>query len=211
MPKIAFAVVLLGMFCIFTTCEPATAQQPGCRFLLDSCDGPNSSRADDTATCNNSKDDKAIAACSRLIKRGPRNDVGLGLGQRLMAINYYARGLAYKARGDYYRAIADYDQAIRLDPKDPDYYYVRGNAYLAKGDPDRAIADYDQAIKMPSFAIAAFPYAQAYNNRGAAYSNKGDYHRAIANYDQAIELDPSFTVARQNRERAQARLAPGRL
>ena len=100
--------------------------------------------ADDRDTCDNGKGDDAIAACSRLIGRNPK-DTG----------TYNNRGLAYYRKGDHDRAIIDYDQAITLDPKYALAYSNRGLAYTDKGDYDRAIADHVQAVKLdPSLAIA---------------------------------------------------------
>jgi len=61
--------------------------------------------ADDTSTCDNGTGDQAITACSRLIKRNPKD-----------AAAFNNRGIAYKAKGDLDRAIADLNEAIRLSP-----------------------------------------------------------------------------------------------
>jgi tetratricopeptide (TPR) repeat protein len=152
------------------------------------------------------------------------------------AVAYGNRGHAYRAKRDYDRAILDYDQAIRLDPKLAHAWNGRGVSYRRKGDSDRAVADYDQAIRVnPANAVfydnrgyvystkgdydhafADFDqairldpnYARAWNHRGFAFAGKGDYVRAIADYDQALRLDQNLAIARQNRERAQAALAP---
>jgi tetratricopeptide (TPR) repeat protein len=150
-----------------------------------------SASADDSA-CNNALyrtlSDEAIAACSRLIARNPRN-----------AVAYSNRGVAYNVRGDNDRAIADYDQAIRLNPSYAAAYSNRCNAYKDKGDYEQAIADCDRAIRLdPSFA-------NAYITRGETYEAKHDLDLAIADFDRALRLDPSV-AAQRGRRRVQALL-----
>ncbi|WP_421611240.1 tetratricopeptide repeat protein [Bradyrhizobium ottawaense] len=50
--------------------------------------------------------------------------------------------------------MADDGEAIRLDPKVPEYFDNRGLTYAAMKEYDKAIADYDQALRLaprPSF------------------------------------------------------------
>jgi tetratricopeptide (TPR) repeat protein len=197
-----------------------------------------SAAADDRDTCGDwLKGEETVVACTRLIKRNPKD-----------ADAYFKRGMYYAVGGngdnagnghDYDRAIADFDQAIRLDPTKTEYYAARGDAYGNKGDDGRAVADYDQVLKLkPDDAVtyakrgdvysdrmdydrALADYDQAiridpgesyYIGRGDIYSRKGDLARAIADYDRAIAtdaLDPDHTIARQRREQAQAALAGG--
>jgi Tfp pilus assembly protein PilF len=142
-----------------------------------------SAAADDRQTCDRSRGEEAIAACSRLINLNPDD-----------AHAYTGRGNAYLAKADYDRAIVDFDQAIKLDPKFALSYYDRGVAYSRKADYDRAIADFDQAI------LLAPKFSPAYNGRGGAYSvGKHDYDRAIADFDRAIQLNPKSAVVYRNR------------
>src|SRR5229473_1783812 len=82
----------------------------------------------------NGSPDRAIIACSQVIKADPR-----------AAWAYFKRGNAYQVKGELDRAIADYGEAIVLvDPKDAAAgaaHFNRGNSYQAKGELDRAIAD----------------------------------------------------------------------
>ena len=147
-------------------------------------------KANDADACkNNSNDtaDKAIAACTRLLKLNPKNDVA-----------FNNRGLVYNNKGDYDRAIADYSEAIRLNPKFANPFNNRGAAYNKKGDYDRAIADTTEAIRLnPKFV-------NPLRHRGYAYSQKGDYDRAIADYSEAIRLDPNDADSRKSLEQARA-------
>jgi tetratricopeptide (TPR) repeat protein len=138
--------------------------------------------AEDSDTCFKSTGDEAIAACTRQIKRNPKD-----------ATAYYNRGVEYDEKKDYDRAIADYDQAIRINPDYAYAYNNRGKAYNEKGDYDRAITDFNQAIRIdPKLALS-------YNNRGNAYKDKGDHDRAIADYNQAIQIDPKYANAYNGR------------
>lgn len=195
-----------------------------------------SAAADDRDVCGDwLKGEETVAACSRLIKRNPKD-----------ADAYFRRGMYYAVGGDsgradaghdYDRAIADFDQAIRLDANRAEYYAARGDAHSDKGDDDRAIADYGAVLRLSpddaatfakrgeiysdrmDYARALADYDQAvridpeesyYIGRGDIYAREGDHARAIADYDRAIATgaaDPDHTIARQHREHAQAALA----
>jgi tetratricopeptide (TPR) repeat protein len=138
--------------------------------------------ADDHQACRGLNRDEALAACSRLIARSPKD-----------ADAYNNRGLAHSARGEYDRGIADFDRAIQLDPRLAAAYNNRANAYRSKGDYDRAIADYSRAMRLdPKNAVA-------YDGRGNALNRKGQYDRAISDFDQAMHLDPKDAVAYDGR------------
>jgi tetratricopeptide (TPR) repeat protein len=100
--------------------------------------------ADDQATCRAAVAEKAIPACSRLLKRNPKD-----------AMLFYFPGMAYHSVGsidgnkdDYDSAIADFNEAIRLNPNFALAFKERGYAYYLKEDHDRAIADYSEAIRL---------------------------------------------------------------
>jgi tetratricopeptide (TPR) repeat protein len=137
-----------------------------------------SAAADDLETCGRRQDEKAVAACSRLINQNPRD-----------AATFYNRGHAYDNKGEIDRAISDYSEAIRLDQKWAGAYNDRGFAYLGKGEFDRAIADFDAYIRLDQ------KWAGAYNGRCIAYSGKGEYDRAVADCGEAIRLDPKLVAA----------------
>jgi len=42
----------------------------------------------------------------------------------------------------------------------------------------------------------------AYYGRGYAYNEVKEYQKAFADYDRAIQLDPNYTLAKNNREEA---------
>jgi len=137
-------------------------------------------RRDAQACVSLSDLDQAIAACTRIIERGPARVRATALNQR---------GRALTQKRDYDAAIRDFDEAIRLEGRDGALYNNRGWVYLTKEQYDLAIRDYDEAIRLnPGFA-------PAHANRGWAYANKGDVDRALADVDDALKLDPRFVDA----------------
>ena len=152
-----------------------------------------------------------IEACSKLIKRAPRDAIlydnrGNGYARKddfdsaiadfseaiRLSPNHglhISRGAAYLAHGDYDLAIADLDEAIRLKPGNAFAHYGRGAAYRARRDYDRAIADYNEAIRLnPN-------HAASYSSRGYAYAGKGDHDRAIIDLNKALKLKPDLSGA----------------
>src|SRR5262249_41673460 len=125
----------------------------------------------DADECAKARGDDAIATCSRLLTRDPKN-----------ASAYVNRGKAYKDHGyknndEYERAIANYDQAMRRDPNEAEADRERGSSYEMKRDSDRTIADSGEAVRHNP------KDARAYKSRGNVYRSKGDFDRAIADYD----------------------------
>jgi tetratricopeptide (TPR) repeat protein len=207
-----------------TSTEPRENRQRAQAALASSASPPGA--ADEYDACGKAEGDNAIAACSHLIQRDPKNAAAYTNRGRAYsakndddravadynqairlepknAVAYSARGLTYTRRWvfrhemrDFDRAIADHDQAIKLDPKDANAYSSRGLTYYAKADYDHAIADYDQAIRLNP------KDAVTYNSRGLVYHAKADYAHAIADFDQALNLNPALTIARENRARA---------
>jgi tetratricopeptide (TPR) repeat protein len=156
--------------------------------LLTLSAATGSAAADDREVCHTPLGGgEAIAACSRLIERNPKD-----------ADAYRHRGGAYsvkgiidrgdQARADYTQAIADYSRAIDLDPKSADAYAARAAVFGKTFNLVRAIADYGQVIKLNP------KNPNAYIDRGVSYSLQNDYDRAIADLDQAIRLDPQGTA-----------------
>jgi tetratricopeptide (TPR) repeat protein len=137
---------------------------------------------EDADTCRKGAGDDAIAACTRMLKRDPKEPV-----------LYVYRGSAYAAKRDYNRAITDFDQVIKVFPAAAIAYNARGLSYNAKAEYDRAIIDFDQVIKLTPQA------ALAYNNRGLVRTNKGEYDLAIADFERALKLDPTEVLAYANR------------
>jgi tetratricopeptide (TPR) repeat protein len=156
--------------------------------------------------------DRAIAACSQIIRSGiatPQN----------LAITYVNRGAAWSRKADYDRAIGDLDMAIKIEPREPRAYFSRANAFGSKGDDDRALADLNRAIEIapsfaPAYAARGFILARkgeldranyamklnpglapAYGTRAMVYLQKGEFDRALAAVNAAIRLDASLPTS----------------
>ena len=136
--------------------------------------------------CEGKDPDRAIAACSQIIKAGRERP-------QQLATAYRARAEAYRQKGQFERAIADYSEAIRLNPTYAVAFHERGSAYNAKGDSDKALADLNEAIRLDAKSAAA------YTNRGRVYERQKKYDEAIADHDMAIKLNPKLAIAYANR------------
>lgn len=94
----------------------------------------------------------------------------------------YKRGGAHFYKSEIDQAIKEFSDAIRLDPKNPNYYYFRGFACASKHRLDKAIEDYNQAIKRKP------DHAGAYYNRGLANKHLGKKAEAEADMKKGREL-----------------------
>jgi tetratricopeptide (TPR) repeat protein len=87
-------------------------------------------------------------------------------------------------RGEWERAIADFSEAIRSQPREPQYYVDRGMACAANEQIDPAIASFDSALALNR------GHAGAYIQRAAAYARKGDPERGLKDVTDAIAEMP---------------------
>ena len=143
----------------------------------------------DTDGCQGETPDRTIVRCTQFINDPDES-------QRLRAIAYYQRGLAWYMKGEGNRARADHAEAVRLDPKLPEYFFNRGMASQIKRDFDRAISEFTATIRLDP------KHARAYTHRGRAWYAKGDAARAIYDWTEAIRLDPAYVPAYENRASA---------
>lgn len=102
--------------------------------------------ADDKRLCE-AADDRAIAACTRLLASKTLVDAE-------RALIYLSRGSAYRQGKDYAHALADLSKAIELLEKSSSsqvtasIYVVRAGVYAEKGDYEKAVSDYNLALKL---------------------------------------------------------------
>jgi tetratricopeptide (TPR) repeat protein len=133
--------------------------------------------ADTWDDCAGNDFQKAITACSQIIKAGkepPKN----------MAMAYSNRARAYYYLGQNDSAISDATKAVSLNSRYANAYINRGNAWFAKEDFNKAAADYAKAIESDSKSAAA------HFNYGLAHHRLEQYEKAIPSFDTAIKLDP---------------------
>lgn len=122
--------------------------------------------------CEGSSGERAIKACTFLIKLSPRND-------RL----YTYRGYEYVQKEEYDLAVDDYTTAIELAPKRALNYAMRGLAYSSKREYARAADDANKAIELDN------KLAIAYVVRGHTQEGLGKRDEAIAEYRKALAID----------------------
>jgi tetratricopeptide (TPR) repeat protein len=80
--------------------------------------------------------DRAIRACSQLIRKEPNN-----------YLLFMLRGSAYKDKHDFHRALQDLNNAIALNSKDPVNYLGRAFLYWDMGDLERAKSDFRKTLE----------------------------------------------------------------
>lgn len=147
--------------------------------------------AGDMEVCE-ARNDKSIAACTRIIKRGPESAD--------MANVYYKRGLNYRDESKYDDAIKDFTRAIRLKPDWVWPLVARGHTYAWSKKYDLAIADQEAAVKIEPSGIT-------YSGRGAVLMEAGELDRALADLSKAVELDPKRFYGYRNRANLYMKMA----
>jgi tetratricopeptide (TPR) repeat protein len=139
---------------------------------------PSPARADDARDCGFHFDyDVTIAACTRLLQRGTRQ-------QKQKAATLNDRADAYRSIGEWDLAIADLNEAIRLDPSNEDHFLERGMAHLSKGNTERALEDHAQYVRLKP------RQAHSYIMRHYAFMRLGRWDKAIEDLNQAVSLEP---------------------
>jgi len=102
------------------------------------------------------------------------------------------------------------EKALELHPDMPEAIMQMGKIYhkLSRSEETNKPENLEKAIEMFSKAIQIKPdYSAAYNNSGIVYSDKNEYDLAIRDYSTAIINNPNCTLARNNRDDADAERA----
>lgn len=149
--------------------------------------------ADDRTTCQDSRGEPAIQACTRAIESKTFT------GRELAGL-YVNRGVELKQKGDIDAAIVDYDRAIAIYPGDPFAFNNRANARREKGNLDGAIADYTAAIRLDA------DYAAAFTNRARIHEMRNEVQRARADYAAALATSDKFDNSKWAKDFARRRL-----
>jgi len=100
---------------------------------------------------------------------------------------------ADQRRGDVASALRKLDRVISVSPHSYEAHYYRGNVYAQIRRLDAAVSDYEQAL-------ASRPTAETFNNLGSTYFQMKQLDAAIQSYQRAIQLDPGYSLARENLE-----------
>jgi tetratricopeptide (TPR) repeat protein len=138
------------------------------------------------ACADSSAPQKAIAACSGLIRSGEVMGRELGVAR----VN---RAIAYSQAGVQDKALVDLDEALRLLPGDARVYGMRGVVHGLRGELDAAIADFSMSIAGDPSRVDSF------TNRGKALQDKGEFARALLDFDRALKLQPDNAFALNGR------------
>jgi len=139
--------------------------------------------------------DKAIAACTALIRQNPNNAKayyirGSQHDQMAMAI-VLSNDRSKNAPALYDRAFADLSKAIELNPGYLDAYWARARVRQGRSESFQAqTADYDRAVRAAPdnpevYSSRAYHYGLAAAKQGANL-----YDLAIADYNKALSLKP---------------------
>lgn len=114
-----------------------------------------------------------------------REDIDHALGLNKNLINGYLlrADIAIHGPKDYEAALKDISEAIRLQPREPNFYINRAFLRHSLDDYSGAMVDYDYAIQLdPLNSMAIF-------NRGLLRMEVRDNDNAIKDFTKALELD----------------------
>jgi tetratricopeptide (TPR) repeat protein len=126
----------------------------------------------------------AVDVCTSAIERETLN-------ARDLAATYVNRGILRMRTADRRGAMADFDRAIRLMPNLGDAFVNRGVLLIADKQDRAAIDAITQGI-----SVGCERPAIAYYSRAIAFELIGDFKSAYRDYKQAAELDPEWTLPR---------------
>jgi len=105
-------------------------------------------------------------------------------------------GVALASQGKREEAINHYHQALGIKPDFAKAHNNLGIAFDDQGQYEKAVFHLSQAVRFKS------DYAKAHNNLGVVYLKVGQVNEAIKEFKIAIDLDPRFSGAKKNLERA---------
>jgi tetratricopeptide (TPR) repeat protein len=101
------------------------------------------------------------------------------------AYAHYIRGNLELIKGNRDGARKDFDEAIKLDPKEPEYYVGRAASLGAAKDLQGALRDLDEAVKL------APENASFHVQRALCQTSLNEVDRALADLEKATKLEPN--------------------
>ena len=110
-----------------------------------------------------------------------------------------ARALA--TQGKMAEAGTEFADALRGDPQNADAHYGLGRVLAAQGDLNRAVVEFEAALRISPSS------AGAHSDLGTVLAMQGNFERAVSEFEAALRIDPELKEARDNLERARAKLA----
>lgn len=121
-------------------------------------------------------------ASGQLPKTFSSQSDGSGLSQKLVALEYYDKGLKRYQAGHLEHALADFTAAIRSDSNFAEALNARGSVFAELGQENLALKDFDDAIRIqPKTTLA-------YSNRATVFYKQKQFKLALQdlNHDVAI-------------------------
>lgn len=119
--------------------------------------------------------------------------------QTNLAGAYCNQGAAYDLLNQKEKAIEAYDHCAWLDPKNLDAWNRKGLALLSVGRYQDALDAFNQCTQI------TINNAEVWNNKGLAYGGLGDYNNALVCFKEALGIDPAYTDAQKNLDKAYKR------
>jgi tetratricopeptide (TPR) repeat protein len=126
------------------------------------------------------------------------------LTSRDRAATHVNRGILYMREKQYGRAISDYERAIDLRPDLQEAHINLGAALYSLGRYEDSLAALERGIGVDDLKARAI----AHYNRALVKERFGDVTAAYYDFKAAVELDPEFTLARQQLDRFQVTVVP---
>jgi len=103
--------------------------------------------------------------------------------------DFVSQAEALAVQGKYTQALQQYQQALRADPRNPDYYIAMARLNIFSGNYADAVINASNALLLDNTSSLA----ETLKGFGLAFT--GDYLQGEASLNRAIELDPSNASA----------------
>jgi len=114
---------------------------------------------------------------------------------------YVKLGLIALNRGQLESAAERFSRAVELAPDNAKLHRYLGVALIRQGKTDEAVSAFQQAVVKSKGRDAV-----AHNNLGSALARQNQLDRAIHHFKAALKINPDYTEARQNLEKARQML-----
>ena len=115
------------------------------------------------------------------------------------------RGNALMSQGKVGEAILSFRQAVAADRRSTHAVNALANALFDEGTAAIEAGNFDAAVTALRESLSLKAGSQTHNNLVIAYASQGRIAEAIAEWEAALRLEPDFSDARTNLERARAK------
>jgi len=118
----------------------------------------------------------------------------------IQAIEFHKTGFSAYIAGDLEKSLEYFNKSLEADPTFARAWMDKGNVLIRMNRSAEAIAAWDAALALDT------NIPQVWNSRGEALMSLGRYAEALESFDKVLAINPDHTRARENRERALAKL-----